>query len=577
MNRFRDWFAASLGVSPERKEEVYLELAKSATLRDITYWLQILFAAGVATLGLVLNSPAVIIGAMLISPLMGPILAVGLALASGDLILGIRASGNLLLSSLVAVGFSVALVGLLPFKEMTNEIAARTQPNTLDLVIALFSGAIGSVATCREARGVVTSIPGVAIAVALMPPLGVVGYGIGVAVSLSGAEGMRVARGGGLLFLTNLVAITFMAMLVFLALHIDTEAVRERVRAWRRGDQESEWVRRVMERFHLSDKLRQIGGFPGRFLSILIPFLLILIPLSQSLSQLKQQYTRQQQDNRVRQAATELWQRYFEQAPGGEPRSYLDQLTFSEQDGRLTFFLRVFTSQPYTASERTEWMRLVASRLNRPVESINLQLIEIPTVAAELASKAREEKRAEAPPTVAQLRASFWQGVESALRSLQLPPAVRLVDYRVVTGATEPLRVVVTYLGEREIGEDAQALITGEIRARFADPVAGVSFERIPTTIGPLTFRRNQAEISADDAELLDRAGQVLRQQPRLRLEIVAQAEAAEREGTAANRARAVTDYLTAKWEIAPEGITTTAGTDGRTALLNLQLADKTP
>ena len=56
---------------------------------------------------------------------------------------------------------------------------ARTAPNTLDLVIALFSGAIGSVATCKEVKGVVTSIPGVAIAVALMPPLCVVGYGIG--------------------------------------------------------------------------------------------------------------------------------------------------------------------------------------------------------------------------------------------------------------------------------------------------------------------------------------------------------------------------------------------------------------
>src|SRR5690349_19301802 len=198
LDKTRDWLARKLGVSSERKAQLYLELAHSTTLTDPSYWLQTIFAAGIATLGLVLNSPAVIIGAMLISPLMGPILAGGLALASGDVVLGLRAVVSLALSCLVAVLFAVLLVMLLPFKEMTAEIAARTQPTTLDLVVALFSGAIGSIATCKEVKGVVTSIPGVAIAVALMPPLCVVGYGLGVAASLNGAEGMRVARGGGL-------------------------------------------------------------------------------------------------------------------------------------------------------------------------------------------------------------------------------------------------------------------------------------------------------------------------------------------------------------------------------------------
>lgn len=82
----RGGLAGLLGIDPERKEEIYLQLARAATLRDAYHWLLILFAAGIATLGLVLNSPAVIIGAMLISPLMGPILAAGLALAAGDLL-----------------------------------------------------------------------------------------------------------------------------------------------------------------------------------------------------------------------------------------------------------------------------------------------------------------------------------------------------------------------------------------------------------------------------------------------------------------------------------------------------------
>ncbi len=74
-NKQRDRFATALNVGAERKTEIYVQLSKSATLTDVVYWLQLLFSAGIATLGLVLNSSAVIIGAMLISPLMGPILS----------------------------------------------------------------------------------------------------------------------------------------------------------------------------------------------------------------------------------------------------------------------------------------------------------------------------------------------------------------------------------------------------------------------------------------------------------------------------------------------------------------------
>ena len=79
LNWLSDRFAKNLGVNNARKEQVYLDIAESVSLTDTSYWIQVLFSAGIATLGLVLNSPAVIIGAMLISPLMGSILANGLA------------------------------------------------------------------------------------------------------------------------------------------------------------------------------------------------------------------------------------------------------------------------------------------------------------------------------------------------------------------------------------------------------------------------------------------------------------------------------------------------------------------
>jgi uncharacterized membrane protein len=124
------------------------------------------------------------------------------------------------------------------------------------------------VAICREVKGVITSIPGVAIAVALMPPLSVVGYGIGLALVFDAATGFHVASGGGLLFLTNLVAITLTAMLVFLALRIDTPRVRQQVEAWEQTDAESRFVIGAMRRFPGLERARKIHSLSLRLLMI---------------------------------------------------------------------------------------------------------------------------------------------------------------------------------------------------------------------------------------------------------------------------------------------------------------------
>jgi uncharacterized hydrophobic protein (TIGR00271 family) len=568
----RDWFANSLGVKLQRKEDLYIDISKAATLLDPAYWLQILFAAGIATLGLILNSPAVIIGAMLISPLMGPILAAGLALAAGDLILGLRAIINLTLSCAVAVVFAVSLVSLLPFKEMTAEIAARTQPNTLDLVVALFSGAIGSIATCREAKGVVTSIPGVAIAVALMPPLCVVGYGAGIAFNVNMADGMRVARGGGLLFLTNLVAITFTAMVVFLVLHIDTVEVREKVREWRMADRESAWFRDAFGHLPLSERARKIGSLPGRFAMVFIPILVILIPLSQSFSQMRKEIADQQRENRVRKAATDVWRQNFGNLSDGEPRSYIDQISVSEQEGRLALFLRVFTSKPCTASEKAEYTRLVSTKLATMPQAIALQLVEIPTASEELASKSREERVVEAvPPTVAQLQSSFLQGVEAALKGVRLPQPAQLVSYRVMTSPDEAIDIIASYVSDHEIDMDGQYLVSEDIKARLNFPSAKIRLIWIEESLSPVTFARNSALMTATSTVPIDRAGNTLQQYPTLGVEVNTGAEDGEREGIASERAQAIVDYITSKWGIEKERINLYTASDvKRSAVLKV-------
>lgn len=564
-HRVRDWFAESLGVRQDKKEEIYLQISRSATIIDFSYWSQVLFSAGIATLGLALNSPAVIIGAMLISPLMGPILASGLALAAGDFVLGTRAAVNLFLSCLVAILFAVVLVTLLPFKEVTAEIAGRTQPNTLDLVIALFSGAVGSIAICKEVKGVVTSIPGVAIAVALMPPLCVVGYGMGITLTLNPADGARIARGGMLLFLTNLVAIIFTAMVVFVALHINTERVKERVREWQQTDPESDWVRRMFGKLPVFEKLRIAGSLPGRFAAIGITILLILVPLTQSFIHLKDEIAKKQQENRIRVAAIKLWEDNFSRMPDGEPRCYLGQLTLVDREGVLALLLRVFTIKPYTTQEKAEYTRLVAARIDRPVQSVAVRLIEIPTVSSELLTKAREgadnaslvndEKRAEEILTIGQLQTNYAQVVETALGDLRLPAPATLVDYEVTTHANTAPGINLVYLSDRDIELDAQTLLVDDVRKRFENPEAHVSFERIETTPVSLTFGRNQAQIETRHAEVLDRFGQQLQKFASLRIELVTSADRNEGTELAQERGRAIIAYFTDKWKIDSERI----------------------
>ena len=165
------------------------------------YLFMTLMSAGIAVLGLLLSSPAVVIGAMLISPLMGPIIGLGFAIAtfdSGE----IRRSGTALVAGmLVAVLFCAFVVMLSPLQNVTSEIAARTQPNLFDLMIALFSALAGAYAMIRGREG---TIVGVAIATALMPPLAVVGFGLATL-------NWTVFSGALLLFFTNLMTIALAA------------------------------------------------------------------------------------------------------------------------------------------------------------------------------------------------------------------------------------------------------------------------------------------------------------------------------------------------------------------------------
>ena len=156
-------------------EQTMAGIERDTEFRGFNVWI-LVFSIVIASIGLNVNSTAVIIGAMLISPLMGPIMGVGLGVGVNDLGLVRRSVGNLGVATSIAILSSALYFLISPINEAGSELLSRTTPTFLDVMVAFFGGLTGILAGSRKEKSNV--IPGVAIATALMPPLCTAGYGL---------------------------------------------------------------------------------------------------------------------------------------------------------------------------------------------------------------------------------------------------------------------------------------------------------------------------------------------------------------------------------------------------------------
>jgi len=319
---------------PRLNVEEQLEMREAMTTGarpGVNYFVLITLSCIIATLGLLLNSGAVVIGAMLVAPLMSPILAFSLGMVLGDV--------RLIWLSIEAVFKGVALaiiiatfVGVFsPFKDLTGEIMARTQPTLLDLAVALASGMAGAYALAR--KDVSAALPGVAIAAALMPPLGVVGLGL----SLGDAQ---VAGGAFLLFITNLTSISLAGVLIFMLLGV-------RPQTWQPGAKQR--IRRGL-----------IGG--------VLLLLVIAIPLTVIMSGIRRTTTERQtiqEELRVQVAAFE-----------GE----LIEFEYRAEQDNLVVVATVRSVQPFDQAVVDATAAALSGRLARPV---TLEVVTLPVTRSQ--------------------------------------------------------------------------------------------------------------------------------------------------------------------------------------------------
>lgn len=226
----RVWFAGfqkfmsgrfSLDEDKAPRDEMVATVEKGVVFRGVNLWV-LIFATLIASLGLNVNSAAVIIGAMLISPIMGPIMGVGLSLGINDFDLLKKSLRNYTLMFIVAIVTSTIYFLLTPLGSARSELLARTVPTTYDVLIALFGGMAGIVAQSRKDR-TSTVIPGVAIATALIPPLCTAGFGL--------ATGQfRYFIGAFYLFFINSVFIALATFIMVRFLKYEKKAFMDKVK-----------------------------------------------------------------------------------------------------------------------------------------------------------------------------------------------------------------------------------------------------------------------------------------------------------------------------------------------------------
>lgn len=282
-------------------------------------------SAGIAVLGLLLSSPAVVIGAMLLSPLMDPIMGLGFALAIGDYKWLKKSARSLAWGTAMAVGLTAVLVYFSPIQTITSEIAARTQPNLFDLFVALFSAMAGAYAMIRGREG---TIVGVAIATALMPPLATVGFGLAT-------WNWTVFSGALLLYVTNLITIALTAWAMARLYGFQTS---------------------LSERNSLYQNI-----------AVATVFVALAVPLAYSLQQIAWQ------TNAQRIVRAEIVEKF-------EANSILDELQIEFGVEPVAVSAKVLTSTIRENAE-SEIERALAARLSQPVE-LSLTQLKVDTSAS---------------------------------------------------------------------------------------------------------------------------------------------------------------------------------------------------
>jgi uncharacterized hydrophobic protein (TIGR00271 family) len=456
-------------------------MIRASYLSDTLFWVQAMLGAAICALGLILDQTVIIVGAALIVPLARPVIGTGLALASGDIYLLVKLCAKLFGFGLVAVLVSMGLLEILPFAATTAEIAARTRPTILDFLVALLGGMSGAALASFRSR-VFHYLPGAVIAITLLPPLCVMGFGIGEGL------GSQALRGGGLQFTANLFAAVLGASVIVMLVGIPRAAQAESIRRWKEQELARPRVQAIFGRLKLQTVIGRTGSVRARLIVVGIFLLSILIPLQSALNQLTLEFRTRQSIARA-QAVLEI--------PG---RSAVLNSSFVMRDDGVRVRLQVATNELFTVQEIARFEERLTDQLGRPARLDLVQTLgevgQADTIRAMLL--ARSQPAPAAPRTLFESLQETGALAERVIAGLPLPEAVTVVTARGTLGASSQPAVEVVYLADRELGGDAQTVIVSLLAERTRVSQTRIRMRWVPTVVSLALARAGRLAASAE-------------------------------------------------------------------------------
>jgi uncharacterized hydrophobic protein (TIGR00271 family) len=492
-----DAASEQLGVNHYDRPAIYRECTEAATENRVPYWSVLMLSGAIATLGLALNSSAVVIGAMLVAPLLAPVVGLALALAVGDGRLSVQTAAVVLGSTAAVIGVAALLTVLLPFHTITLEISARTRPTTLDLAIAVFSGLVGAVVMVARKSRLSAAIPGVAISVALIPPLAVTGFGIGI------GHGSLI-RGSLLLYGANLAGIVLSGMGVFLLVGMHRPEVVEAARDWHRSAKPhglTAWTDRV-------HWIRTLGVFrsPWARIGLVLAFAVAVgLPLSETLSQIAR-------ETRVDRAVVGAERQLFD-VPGRA--SILGKQVILGAAGARVY-LRVATTEWFRSDDREEFERIASAAAGEPVR---LTLEQLPARGDDLdqlrALFQGQDTRAAAaapPASLEDLLVSARARLNEALEGVALPASVAVLRKSIATAAAGGVTVGLDYAAAEPLNGQAEEMLRAQVQRALALPEFRLQLRHVSLALRPL---------AADNDLTVDEIGELLRDYDDLYVEVL--------------------------------------------------------
>ncbi|CAN5724987.1 hypothetical protein BH23GEM10_BH23GEM10_16210 [soil metagenome] len=487
-----------LGVERWDRPLIFRDAADAGTDSGLPYWIVLILSGAIATLGLALNSTAVVIGAMLVAPLLGPIMGLSMALAVGDSRLALQCFAVVAGSLVAVIATAAGLTALLPFNTLTLEISSRIHPTTLDMGVAVCSGLVGALVTVARGKRLSAAIPGVAVAVALIPPLAVAGFGIGAGWYAD------VIRGSLLLLGANLAGIVLSGVLLFMLVGMHRGEVVDAARRWHE-ETPLHGVAGLVSRIPWMSRAGVFGSASGRAALVIGFVVMLAFPLTAALKEVIR-------EARVNGAVAEAVQQF--EADGST--SVVWQQVDVGSDSSVAR-VRVTTAVGVGADAREAFQRRATELAGEP---IHLRLEQMP-VSAGGASALQSLLRggggrdgaaddATWPETLARAR----EALQQAAWSLQLQTDAEAIGVALHVeggdaGAADSVEVA--YLAGSPLEPQAVEVLGGVLRRAVGHPGLRTSFHHA----GPVVLAMDPT-----DTEALNALIGVLLRYPSLRLDM---------------------------------------------------------